>query len=62
LERTKATTAHRNPENEAPAHHQTALVIVDCQALVRVHDLVHHDHLHELHDHASPVDELGMAA
>jgi hypothetical protein len=62
LERTKATTAHRNPEHEAPAHHQTALVIVDCHALVRVHELVHHDHLHELHDHASPVDELGMAA
>ncbi|MEJ5297334.1 MAG: hypothetical protein WHZ52_04775 [Armatimonadota bacterium] len=62
MERTKATTPHRNPDHEAPVDHQTALVIVDCQPLVRVHDLMHHDHLHELHDHASPVDELGMAA
>ncbi|BCW99319.1 MAG: hypothetical protein KatS3mg024_2146 [Armatimonadota bacterium] len=62
MERTKTTTPNRNRDQEAPGHHQTALVIVDCQALVRMHDLMHHDHLHELHDHATPVDELGMAA
>jgi len=55
-------TPLRVSDPDAAARPQTVLAIVDCQAVAAIHDTIAHDHLFELHDCASPADELGLAA
>jgi hypothetical protein len=62
LDRTRSVTPLRVSDPDAAARQQTVLAIVDCQAVAAIHDTIAHDHLFELHDCASPADELGLAA